>query len=253
VLGALPANVRVANYVPHRLLLPHVAAMVTNAGYNGVLTALAHGVPLVCAGRTEDKADVSARVAWSGAGLDLGTDLPSTAQVGAAVRRVLTEPSFRANAARIAADFAGHDGPAEAVDLLERLAGEHALIPRGSTEIRPRATPIARKPVTPLDAVTANYRDRGWTVADVRADELGWDLTCTAPDGAVEQVAVKGIDGGASAFLLTRKEERAARREVGWRLAVVTGADGCVRIVDGETVLKHCEPVAYQIDLAGVS
>jgi hypothetical protein len=40
-LGDLPANVRVAPFVPHAELLPHVDAMVTNAGYNGVLTALA--------------------------------------------------------------------------------------------------------------------------------------------------------------------------------------------------------------------
>jgi hypothetical protein len=65
-LGTLPRNVRTAGFIPHRLLLPHVDVMVTNAGYNGTLTALAHGVPLVCAGREMDRADVSARVACRG-------------------------------------------------------------------------------------------------------------------------------------------------------------------------------------------
>lgn len=59
--------------------------MLTNAGYNGVLVALSYGVPWVCAGRTEDKAEVSSRVMWSGAGLDLGTDIPSVASIEAAV------------------------------------------------------------------------------------------------------------------------------------------------------------------------
>lgn len=122
-LGALPANVRVAPFVPHSELLPHVDAMVTNAGYNGVLTALAHGVPLVCAGRTEDKAEVSARVAWSGAGLDLRTNTPTAEQVRAGVHTVLTEESYRRNARRIRDDFAGHRPAVEAADEVRRLVG----------------------------------------------------------------------------------------------------------------------------------
>ena len=62
-----PYNVRVAPFLPHVYLLPKVDVMVANGGYNGVLAALANGVPLVCAGQTEDKSRVSARVAWSGA------------------------------------------------------------------------------------------------------------------------------------------------------------------------------------------
>jgi UDP:flavonoid glycosyltransferase YjiC (YdhE family) len=54
-LGALPSNVRLERMLPHSLLLPHVDAMVTNGGYNGVKVALAYGVPLVAAGSTEDK------------------------------------------------------------------------------------------------------------------------------------------------------------------------------------------------------
>jgi MGT family glycosyltransferase len=119
---ALPANVRVAPFIPHRALLPQVDVMVTNAGYNGVLTALAHGVPLVCAGQSEDKADVSARVAWSGAGIDLHTGTPPAAQVRVAATRVLEYPAYRDHARRIQADFACHDGPREAADLLERVA-----------------------------------------------------------------------------------------------------------------------------------
>jgi UDP:flavonoid glycosyltransferase YjiC (YdhE family) len=121
-LGPLPGNVRWADFIPHARLLPFVQAMVTNAGYNGVLAALAHGVPLVCAGQTEDKANVSARVAWSGAGIDLQTDAPRPSQVRSAVRAVLGEPRFRQAAGRIRDDFARHDGPAEASALLERLA-----------------------------------------------------------------------------------------------------------------------------------
>ncbi len=128
VTGPVPANARVARFLPHPLLLPKVDVMVSNGGYNGVLTALAHGVPLVVAGRSEDKAAVCARVAWSGAGISLGTDRPSARQVGDAVRAVLRDPSYRDNARRIQADFARHDAAGESADLLEQLARTDATV-----------------------------------------------------------------------------------------------------------------------------
>lgn len=97
----LPANARVAEYLPYDQLLPKVDAMVTNGGYGGVQQALRHGIPLVVAGRTEDKVEVCARVGWSGAGIDLRTQTADASKIRAAVHRVLNEPAFRATAARI--------------------------------------------------------------------------------------------------------------------------------------------------------
>ena len=68
----LPLNTYVAEYIPHDLLLPKVDVMVTNGGYGAVQRALSTGVPLVVAGNTEDKPEVAARVAWAGAGVNLG-------------------------------------------------------------------------------------------------------------------------------------------------------------------------------------
>jgi len=101
IASDLPANARVAEYLPYDLLLPKVDVMVTNGGYGGVQQALRHGTPLVVAGRTEDKVEVCARVGWSGAGVDLRTQTPDAPRIRAAVHRVLSEPAFRANAARI--------------------------------------------------------------------------------------------------------------------------------------------------------
>lgn len=60
--GDIPANARVAEFVPHADLFPHISVMVTNGGFGGVQSALADGVPLVIAGDTEDKPEVAARV-----------------------------------------------------------------------------------------------------------------------------------------------------------------------------------------------
>lgn len=97
----LPENVRVAEYLPYDRLLPLADVVVTNGGYGGVQQTLAHGVPLVVAGQTEDKIEVSARVGWSGAGVNLRTNVATPAQVTRAVERVLAEPSYRAHAERI--------------------------------------------------------------------------------------------------------------------------------------------------------
>ncbi|KAH8909343.1 PdmS protein [Coniochaeta sp. PMI_546] len=119
-----PPTVLTAPFVPHAKLLPHVGVMITNGGYNGVLAALSSGVPLVCAGTTEDKADVCSRVAWSGAGIDLRTDTPSEKALRDAVMRVMSDERYRKAAERVRDDFARHDGPGEAADELERVVKE---------------------------------------------------------------------------------------------------------------------------------
>ncbi len=125
-LPRLPANVRAETFVPFGHLLPHVDVMVTNGGYGGTQLALAHGVPLVVAGGTEDKMEVAARVEWAGAGINLRKQRPSPEEVRDAVREVLTNPVYRENAGRIHADFARCDAPVTAVRLLEALArGEY--------------------------------------------------------------------------------------------------------------------------------
>jgi UDP:flavonoid glycosyltransferase YjiC (YdhE family) len=103
--AALPANVRLERFIPHDLLLPHVDVMITNGGYGGVQQALAHGVPLVVAGDSEDKPEVAARVRWSGAGIDLRTGRPSPGQLEDAVRRVMARPAFAARARSLQAEI----------------------------------------------------------------------------------------------------------------------------------------------------
>jgi UDP:flavonoid glycosyltransferase YjiC (YdhE family) len=117
--SALPQNARIAEYLPYDRLFPHLDAFVTNGGYGGVHHSLAHGVPIVAAGSTEDKAEVSARVAWSGAGLRVRR--PSADSIRAAVRRVLREPSFRENATRIGEEIAAAPGPAGIEPVLRGL------------------------------------------------------------------------------------------------------------------------------------
>src|SRR5204862_3924872 len=94
----MPRSLRVAHFLPHEKLLPHVDVMVTNGGHGGVTAALAHGVPVVTCGRSEDKGEVSARVAWSGAGREIrwNAEQPFAWQIRCAVQKVLRNPSYAA-------------------------------------------------------------------------------------------------------------------------------------------------------------
>lgn len=122
--SALPDNVRVAEYLPYDRLLPLVDVLVTNGGYGGVQQALAHGVPIVVAGQTEDKVEVSARIGWSGAGVNLRASTVTPAQVGGAVEKVLRDPAYRVNAERIGVAMRKTDALRTLDDLLDALTAQ---------------------------------------------------------------------------------------------------------------------------------
>lgn len=121
-LPAVPANARIAGFVPFAELLPLADLLVTNGGYGGTQAALAHGVPLVVGGDTEDKPEVAARVEWSGTGVNLRTADPTVASLRAAVDTVLSVPSYRERAAALAKEYAAHD----ALALIDGLVRETA-------------------------------------------------------------------------------------------------------------------------------
>jgi UDP:flavonoid glycosyltransferase YjiC (YdhE family) len=117
--ATLPMNTFAAEFIPHDLLLPKVDVMVTNGGY---------GVPLVVAGNTEDKPEVAARVAWTGAGINLRTGTPTQGAVRAAVREVLNNGRYLAAARRLEAAFARRNGVAEIAALVDEVIGEHSKV-----------------------------------------------------------------------------------------------------------------------------
>ncbi|MFE5564703.1 nucleotide disphospho-sugar-binding domain-containing protein [Amycolatopsis japonica] len=116
----VPRNARVAPYLPYNAVLPHADVMVSNGGLGGVHAALAHGVPLVLGGETEDKPDVAARVEWAGAGIDLRTGAPTPSVVGKAVKKVLADRTFRDSALRLKAEHAAFDTLGRVVHSIER-------------------------------------------------------------------------------------------------------------------------------------
>jgi MGT family glycosyltransferase len=122
VPGPVPANVRVASYLPFEWVLPKTYVFVTNGGYGSVNQALNYGIPIVSAGLTEDKADVNARVAWSGVGIDLATNQPTPQALREAVRSVLDKSGYRARASAIADEFTRTDARSEMLRIISETA-----------------------------------------------------------------------------------------------------------------------------------
>jgi MGT family glycosyltransferase len=120
-ISRIPSNVRLEPFIPFEHILPHVDVMVTNGGFGGVQMALAHGIPLVVAGDTDDKMEVAARVEWSRCGINLHKQSPTPDEIKNAVRILLNTPVYRENAKKIQADFSRTNAPQTAVELLEDL------------------------------------------------------------------------------------------------------------------------------------
>lgn len=130
--GAVPGNVRIAEFLPYDLLLPAVDVMVTNGGYSGVQHALAYGVPLIVAGDTADKAEVAARVAYNRCGIDLHSGTPDGGAVAAAVRDLLADSEYRRQAGRLRRDIAATNSLDTIADVVTAFTGRQVRLPSTS-------------------------------------------------------------------------------------------------------------------------
>jgi MGT family glycosyltransferase len=133
-----PANVTLVERAPHSEVLREASAVVTHAGHGTVIKSLAAGVPVVAMPLGRDQLDNAARVAHHGAGLRLKPKASSDS-IARAVKRVLDEPSFRANAERLAAAIAAETAEDRAAEELEELAGREGSDPSAGRGLTPSA------------------------------------------------------------------------------------------------------------------
>lgn len=121
LLPPLPDNFLARDYLPQLALLPHVDAVVCHAGQNTVSEALAHGRPLVVTPIKDDQGLIATQVVNARAGLRVRWGRLRTADLQAAIGRVLHEPAFAEGAARIQQSFEHAGGASRAADLVEEL------------------------------------------------------------------------------------------------------------------------------------
>jgi MGT family glycosyltransferase len=140
--GPIPANARVASYLPFEWILQKADVFVTNGGYGSVNQAMSFGVPLVCAGLTEDKADVNARVGWSNVGINLKTNTPTPQMLRDAVRTVLDTDWYRLRASAMAEEFQLIDTRSEILRAISEVSQNSSPLSSAAakkvSEYRPR-------------------------------------------------------------------------------------------------------------------
>ncbi|HEY9126404.1 MAG TPA: glycosyltransferase [Acidobacteriaceae bacterium] len=122
-LGALAGDPIVVRYAPQLEMLKRASAVITHAGLNTVLEALAEGVPLVCLPLGNDQPGVAARVAERGAGMVLTRRNLNPQRLRAAVLAVLDRPQYREAAQYIQQAMREVDGLQRAVVLIEEAFG----------------------------------------------------------------------------------------------------------------------------------
>ncbi|MFO7642212.1 MAG: glycosyltransferase [Candidatus Competibacteraceae bacterium] len=112
----IPANARVARFLPHGLLLKFAACVICHGGMGITQKALAAGVPLCVAPFGRDQYEVARHVAVAGAGVCLPAPELTPERLRQAVREAL---EMRPGARRIAAAFQAAGGAETAADALE--------------------------------------------------------------------------------------------------------------------------------------
>jgi UDP:flavonoid glycosyltransferase YjiC (YdhE family) len=123
--AALPdaANVSALSWLPHDLVLPHAALMVTHAGHGSVIRALTHGVPLLCLPLGRDQPFVAGRVAAVGGGLTVPPESGPEALISA-LTTLLGDDGYRERARRMADEIAAlGPGAVNGADVVEAIVG----------------------------------------------------------------------------------------------------------------------------------
>jgi UDP:flavonoid glycosyltransferase YjiC (YdhE family) len=114
----VPDNVEVAQFADHDRLMPDSAAVIGHGGLGTVLRGLAHGVPQLLLPLGRDQALNAERVEELGAGIRLPTDAPP-GRIRTALRRLLTDRRFPAQASRVARRIATDQPDRTAAEALE--------------------------------------------------------------------------------------------------------------------------------------
>lgn len=120
-LGPQPAHVRVEQYVPQAALLPHCDLVVSHAGSGTMLAGISHGLPQLCLPQGADQFLNAAAAASAGVGIALTPSAATASAIRDAVARLLSRPSYRDAAARVARSIAAMPTPDDVAAVIETL------------------------------------------------------------------------------------------------------------------------------------
>jgi L-2-deoxyfucosyltransferase len=125
-LAQVPDNVRAVDFVPMDVLLPSCAAIIHHGGSGTGQTALAHGIPqVVVPTKMWCNVPKARKIQEAGAGLYCEPGELTADRLRGMLVRVLEEPSFQQNAARVRREMLAAPSPSDLAPVLERLTAHY--------------------------------------------------------------------------------------------------------------------------------
>ncbi|RFU24621.1 hypothetical protein B7463_g11712, partial [Scytalidium lignicola] len=118
----VPSNVRVEDYILFDEILPYTSVFVTNGGYGALQHSIHSGVPLIMAGMTEDKPEVSARAEWAGIAVNLRTATPSPQAIRDAAEELTQNPKYKKRVLELQEEMKSFDPAAVVIANIEEVA-----------------------------------------------------------------------------------------------------------------------------------
>ncbi|MBV9759126.1 MAG: MGT family glycosyltransferase [Acidobacteriaceae bacterium] len=109
----------VVRYAPQLDLLARASLTITHAGLNTVMQSLLFGVPMVALPITHDQPAIAARMAHAGAGETIPIGRATSANLRAAVQRVMREPGYRTRAESLRDSVKAAGGVERAAAIVE--------------------------------------------------------------------------------------------------------------------------------------
>jgi MGT family glycosyltransferase len=118
---SVPANAVVVDYIPHNQVMPNAAVVVGHAGHGTTISALCHGVPLVCVpGLGRDQVPIATRAAELGLGIAL-IDRATSQDIRTAVTAILGDGSYRDRVRQFKSRCDNVEGATTAAAMLEAM------------------------------------------------------------------------------------------------------------------------------------
>ena len=94
--GSQPKHIHIERYIPQSLLLPHCDAVIFHGGFNSLLSAIVHGLPVVVVPQAAgDHLPNGRRVQEMNAGILVEGKPPNPTDIREAVRAILADPLYR--------------------------------------------------------------------------------------------------------------------------------------------------------------
>jgi MGT family glycosyltransferase len=120
----LPPRVKIEQYIPQTLILPHCDAVIFHGGFNSLHTALWHGLPTVIMPlEAGDQQPTGFQCADLGLGVLVDGDQPEV--IRTAITSILADATYRSQAQRLQQEMMELPSLLDAVQRLEVLARTH--------------------------------------------------------------------------------------------------------------------------------